>query len=219
MSRCVELAAGICPSPFNPAVGSASKGMGEVVTIPTTTSELLQSGALGKDGSASIVTSSSFHDRPVETYATVSTVTEPTCDNNGCCTFPPSWTACQGGYLTQLNEDVLSSTQIPSSEPLGERPSQTTLGLDDNRDVAPILSSSTSRDQGWETFVVVQPVLILDQETETDRERLVFNTMTSIRPFPTPSHYRISLDGHCGTVAGTTCDGSYFGYCCGPDSK
>ncbi|KAI7271120.1 hypothetical protein KC345_g7279 [Hortaea werneckii] len=118
----------------------------------------------------------------------------------------------------KVNEDVLGSKQTPSSEPLNERPSQTTSGLDDNRDVAPTLTSSTSRDHGWETFVVVQPVLVLDQEAETDRERLDFNTMTPIRPFPTPSHYRISLDGHCGTVVDTTCDGSLFGYCCGPDN-
>ncbi|KAI6845004.1 hypothetical protein KC332_g3528 [Hortaea werneckii] len=245
--RCLELAAGICPSPFDPAAGSVPKGTGNVVTIPTTTSTLpmesldhistqstpienmgstsqrlpvAKSDALGKGDSATFVTSSSLHDKPIETYVTVSTLTEPTCDDDGCCTFSPSWTACQGGYLTQLNEDVLSSTQTPSSEPLNERPSQaqTTSGLDDNRDVAPILPSSTSRDQGWETFVVVQPVLILDQEVETDRERLDFNTMTPIRPFPTPSHYRISLDGHCGPVVDTTCDGSLFGYCCGPDN-
>ncbi|KAI7186609.1 hypothetical protein KC343_g12108 [Hortaea werneckii] len=245
MSRCVELAAGICPSPFSPAAVSVSKGTGQVVTIPTTTSKLpweslghvstqsapveykgstsqrlpvAKSDALGKGDPATFVTSSSLHDQPIETYVTVSALTEPTCDDDGCCTFPPSWTACQGGYLTQVNEDVLGSTQTPSSEPLNERPSQTISGLDDNRDVALILSSSTSGDQGWETFVVVQPVLILDQEAETDRERLVLNTMTSIRPFPAPSHYRISLDGHCGTVVDTTCDGSYFGYCCGPDN-
>ncbi|KAI7186139.1 hypothetical protein KC343_g12258 [Hortaea werneckii] len=245
ISRCIELVAGICPSHFDPAAGSVPKGTGDVVTIPTTTSTLpmesldhistqstpieymdstsqrlpvAQSDALGKGGSATFMTSGSLHDQPIETYATVSTVTEPTCDDDGCCIFPPSWTACQGGYLTQVNEDVLSSTQTPPSEPLNGRPSQTTSGLDDNRDVAPILSSSTSRDQGWETFVVVQPALILDQEAETDRERLVFNTMTSIRPSPTPSHYRISLDGHCGIVADTTCYGSYFGYCCGPDN-
>ncbi|KAI6803702.1 hypothetical protein KC361_g575 [Hortaea werneckii] len=243
--RCVELAAGICPSPFNPAAGSVSKGTGEVVTIPTTTSTLpmesldqmltpsvpieyktstpqrlpfAQSDAPTKGCSKTSVTTSSLDDQPVETHATVSTVTEPKCDDNGCCTFPPSWTACQGGYLTKVGEEVLGSTETPSSGPSGGQPSRTTFGLDDNRDAAPILSSSTSEGRGWETFVVVQPVVILDQDAETDRERLDFTTMTSIGPFPSPSHYSVSLDGHCGTVVDTTCDGSYFGYCCGPDN-
>ncbi|KAI7337775.1 hypothetical protein KC315_g2109 [Hortaea werneckii] len=170
--RCVELAAGICPSPFNPAAGSVSKGMGEVVTMPTTTSTLpmesldhmltpsvsieyktstpqrlpfAQSDAPIKGSSATSVTSSSLDDQPVETHATVSTVTEPTCDDNGCCTFPPSWTACQGGYLTKVGEEVLGSTETPSSEQSGGQPSRTTLGLDDNSDAAPSLSSSTSK--------------------------------------------------------------------------
>lgn len=180
---------------------------------------IAQGDALEKGGSAASMTSSNLDDQPLQTYVTVSTVTEPTCEDNGCCTFPPSWTACQGGYLTQVGEKALGSTQTPSSEPLDGQPSQTAFGLDDNRGAAPILSSSTSKSRGWETFVVVQPVVILNQDAETDRERLDFTTMTSIRPFPTPFHYRISLDGHCGTVVDTTCDGSYFGYCCGPDSK
>ncbi|KAI6809940.1 hypothetical protein KC332_g5400 [Hortaea werneckii] len=223
--RCVELAAGICPSPFDPAAGSVARGTGKVVTIPTTTSTLpmesldqvltqsattesigstsrrlpvAQSDAPGKGGFATSVTSSSLDDQPIETHATVSTVTEPTCDDNGCCTFPPSWTACQGGYLTQVGEEVLGSTQTPSSEPSGGQPSRTTLGLDDNRDAALILSSSTSKSRGWQTFVVVQPIVILNQDAETDRERLDFTTMTSIGPFPSPSHYRISLDDTCG---------------------
>ncbi|KAI7484244.1 hypothetical protein KC351_g4623 [Hortaea werneckii] len=220
-------------------------GTGKVVTIPTTISALpieildqeltrfvpiehksstpqrlpvAQGDALIKGGFAPSVTSSSLDDQPVETHTTVSTVTEPTCDDNGCCTFPPSWTACQGSYLTQVGEEVLGSTRTPSSESSGGQPSQKTLGLDNTRDAAPILSSSTSEGRGWETFVVVQPVVILNQDAETDRERLDFTTMTSIRPFSIPSHYRISLDGHCGTVVDTTCDGSYFGYCCGPDN-
>ncbi|KAI6914701.1 hypothetical protein KC316_g13783 [Hortaea werneckii] len=244
-TRCVELAAGICASPFTPAAGFISQGTGEVVTLPTATSTLRMEGldpvltqsvwiedrsstsqrstvsqddALGKGGSAPSVTSSDPNEQPIETYATSSIATEPTCDDSGCCTFPPSWTACQGGYLTKMNEDILTSTQTPSSEPSGEKLSQTILGLDDNKHATRMLSTSTSNIRAGETFVVVQPVVILNQKAGTDRERLDFSTMTSIRPFPTPSHYRISLDGQCGIVADTTCDGSYFGYCCGPDN-
>ncbi|KAI7553699.1 hypothetical protein KC331_g1048 [Hortaea werneckii] len=244
-TRCVELAAAICASPFTPVAGFISQGTREVVTFPTATSTLRLEGlgpvltesariedrsstsqrstvsqddVLGKSGSAPSVTSSGLVDQPIETHATASIVTEPTCDDSGCCTFPPSWTACQGDYLTQVNEDILASMQILSSGPSGERSSQTTLELDDNNNAIRIFSTSTSNSRAGETVVVVQPVVILDQKAETDRERLDFTTMTSIRPFPTPSHYRISLDGQCGTVADTTCDGSCFGYCCGPDN-
>ncbi|KAI7159471.1 hypothetical protein KC349_g4119 [Hortaea werneckii] len=244
-TRCVELAAGICPSPLNSAAGFTSQGTGKVVTISTTSTTLRMEGldpvstqsariedrsstsqrftvsqddALGKDRLALSVTSSGPGEQPIETYATASIVTEPTCDDSGCCTFPPSWTACQGGYLTRVNEDILASTHTPSSEPSGEKSSQTTLGLDGNNNAPRIFPTSTSKIWAGETFVIVQPVVVLNQKAETDRERLDFTTMTSIRPFPTPSHYRISLDGQCGTVADTTCDGSYFGYCCGPDN-
>ncbi|RMY13278.1 hypothetical protein D0867_07507 [Hortaea werneckii] len=225
-TRCVELAAGICASPFTPAAGFISQGTGEVVSLPTATSTLrmegldpilIQSARIEDRSSTSQRSTVSQDDAlgkgrpappPIETYATASIVTEPTCDDSGCCIFPPSWTACQGGYLTQVNEDILASTQSPP----------TILGLGDNKHATRIFSTSTSNNRAGETFVVVQPVVILNQKAETDRERLDFTTMTSIRPFPTPSHYRISLDGQCGTVADTTCDGSYFGYCCGPDN-
>lgn len=36
-TRCVELAAGICPSPFNSAAGSIPQGTGEVFTLLTAT--------------------------------------------------------------------------------------------------------------------------------------------------------------------------------------
>lgn len=245
-TKCVELGASICASPFTPAAGFISQGTGEVVTLPTATSTLRMEGlgpvltqsarikdrsstsqrstvsqddALGKGGSAPSVTSSGPGGQPIETFATASILTEPTCDDGGCCTFPPSWTARQGGYLTKMNEDILTSTQTPSSEPSGEKLFQTILGLDDSKHATWMFSTSTSKNRAGETFVVVQPVVILNQKAGTDRERLDFSTMTSIRPFPTPSHYRISLDGQCGTVADTTCDGSYFGYCCGPDSR
>ncbi|KAI7325264.1 hypothetical protein KC315_g8014 [Hortaea werneckii] len=225
--RCVELAAGICPSPFNSAAGSIPQGTGEVFTLLTATSTLRMEGldpvltqsvriedrsstsqrstvsqdeALGKGGSAPSVTSTGLGEQPMETHATASI------------------TACQGGYLTKVNEDILTSTQTPSSEPSGEKLSQTILGFDDNKLATRMFSTSTSNILAGETFVVVQPVVILNQKAGTDRERLDFSTMTSIRPFPTPSHYRISLDGQCGIVADTTCDGSYFGYCCGPDN-
>ncbi|KAI7317809.1 hypothetical protein KC326_g3839 [Hortaea werneckii] len=244
-TRCVELAAGICPSPFNSTAGSIPQGTGEVFTLPTATSTLRVEGldpvltqsvriedrsstsqrstvsqddTLGKGGSAPSVTSTGLGEQPMETHATASIVAEPTCDDSGCCTFPPSWTACQGGYLTKVNEDILTSTQTPSSEPSGEKLSQTILGFDDNKLATRMFSTSTSNNRAGETFVVVQPIVILNQKAGTDRERLDFSTVTSIRPFPTPSHYRISLDGQCGTVADTTCDGSYFGYCCGPDN-
>ncbi|KAI7554133.1 hypothetical protein KC331_g755 [Hortaea werneckii] len=181
-------------------------------------STVSQDDALGKGGSAPSVTSTGLGEQPMETHATASIVAEPTCDDSGCCTFPPSWTACQGGYLTKVNEDILTSTQTPSSEPSGEKLSQTILGFDDNKLATRMFSTSTSNNRAGETFVVVQPVVILNQKAGTDRERLDFSTVTSIRPFPTPSHYRISLDGQCGIVADTTCDGSYFGYCCGPDN-
>ncbi|KAI7241872.1 hypothetical protein KC330_g242 [Hortaea werneckii] len=224
-TRCVELAAGICASPFTPAAEFISQGTGEVVTFPTATSTLRmedlgpvltqsariedrsstsqcstvsQDDALGKGRPTPSVTSSGLVDQPIETYVTASIVTEPTCDDSGCCTFPPSWTACQGSYLTKVNEDILASTQTPSSEPSGEKSSQTTLGLDDNNNATRIIPTSTSKNRAGETFVIVQPVVVLNQKAETDRERLVFTTMTSIRPFPTPSHYRINLDDTCG---------------------
>ena len=245
-TRCMQLAADLCPSPFNPAVLSISKGTGKIITFPTTTSTLpmdsldavstqssrkahrgstpqrpafSQSDALGKGGSTPSVTSGGPGGQPIETDVIVPTLTEPTCDDNGCCTFPPSWTACQGGYLTQVNEDILASTPTPYSEPSGEPPSQTTPGLDETRETTPMFLTSTSKIWVDETFVVVQAMVISNQEAETNRARLDFTTITPVHLFPTPSHYRISLDGQCGVVADTTCDGSYFGYCCGPDSK
>ncbi|KAI6838457.1 hypothetical protein KC340_g3799 [Hortaea werneckii] len=224
-TKCVELGASICASPFTPAAGFISQGTGEVVTLPTATSTLRMEGlgpvltqsarikdrsstsqrstvsqddALGKGGSAPSVTSSGPGGQPIETFATASILTEPTCDDGGCCTFPPSWTARQGGYLTKMNEDILTSTQTPSSEPSGEKLFQTILGLDDSKHATWMFSTSTSKNRAGETFVVVQPVVILNQKAGTDRERLDFSTMTSIRPFPTPSHYRISLDDTCG---------------------
>ncbi|GAB1739170.1 hypothetical protein NU219Hw_g3921t1 [Hortaea werneckii] len=238
-TRCVELAAGICASPFEPATGPISQGTGEVITLPTATSTLRtedldsvmaqstrvedtsstshrstvsQNHALGRGASAPSPTSSGRGEQLIETYATVSISKEPTCDESGCCTFPPSWTACQGGYLTLVTEDT------PFSEPPGEKSSQTTMGLDDNNNVTRLFSTTTSNSRAGETVVVEQPVVILNQKAETDREYSDTTTMTFIRPFPTPSHYRISLDGQCGTVADTTCDGSHFGYCCGPDN-
>ncbi|KAI6907631.1 hypothetical protein KC318_g10011 [Hortaea werneckii] len=43
-TRCVELAAGICASPFTPAAGFISQGTGEVVSLPTATSTLRMEG-------------------------------------------------------------------------------------------------------------------------------------------------------------------------------